>query len=263
MRVLYLGFSDDLGHCLGVGRKLRAQARRLNRLGVETKGYLLYLTGEGNATGSGQEVEFLKVPSPGGSSLLRPLHRRRAYFAQAIELAERQSWDLIYFRYPFSDLALLRFVRRYPGKVVFEHQTTELDELGLRGGRGMKYYSERWLAPRVFRYAAGSVGVTEEIARYEKTRAAGVPDYPTAAIGNGFEVDSVPARQTPPFDGQTLDLLMVATFNPWHGLDRAIEGLARYRGGLKIHLHVVGEGGVLEEYRARVRSLGIEDRVIF
>jgi hypothetical protein len=106
------------------------------------------------------------------------------------------------------------------------------------------------------------VGITNEITRYELSRC-GNPQIPHITIGNGFDVQSVPERQAPLFSGTELDLLFVAHIGAWHGLDRLLKGMSDYRGLVKIHLYIAGDGEVLSRLKVMVRDLGIQDQVFF
>jgi hypothetical protein len=179
MRVLYIGFSDDLGHCLGVGRKLRGQIIHLRKIGVEAHGYLLHLAGNGKETKpskDGSEVEFVGVTPPPANSRFYQMKKRQSYFHAVEEIVRKSTFDLIYFRYPFADLELLRFVRRFRGQVVFEHQTIEPAEIRLRSGRGLSYWSESILA---LLFCTMLEGVWASPARLRPSRNNGSSEIPT------------------------------------------------------------------------------------
>jgi glycosyltransferase involved in cell wall biosynthesis len=107
------------------------------------------------------------------------------------------------------------------------------------------------------------VGVTRQIAAFEKQRVFRNPDYPVEAVSNGYDVESVSHRTPPPFDGHSLRILVVANFAAWHGLDRLIQGLAEYRGDVDIKLDGVGDGAILAESRQAIADAGLETKVIF
>ena len=264
MKMLFLSLADDLAHFLGVGRKIRSQLYWLNQLGVETQGYMYYLTSpelEEAVRGESPYLQTIQVKWPSRMPLLYQLKKRSLYFQKVRQLLSEQSFDLIYFRYPLSDWQLLKLVKQYPGKIVFEHQGMELEEIQSRGGGFLRTSLERWMAPYVFKYTGGSVAVTREVAHFEKHRSR-FRDLPTATISNGFDVALVPQRKAPAFDGKNLNLLLVANVHLWHGLDRLVQGLAEYSGPLTIQIFVVGMGEHLDEQVAWAKGRGIADRIV-
>lgn len=87
----------------------------------------------------------------------------------------------------------------------------------------------------------------------------------TIQIYNGIDLSSVDVRN-PFFANDALNLLCVAVFNTWHGVDRILNGLADYKkqqGNRRVILHLVGEGQILKELKAQVVHLDLEDSVIF
>jgi hypothetical protein len=78
---------------------------------------------------------------------------------------------------------------------------------------------------------------------------------PHCTIPNGIIVDSVPRRKTPPFDPDSLHILFVGNVSRWHGLDRLIQGIAAYRGPVRVHFHVVGDGDELDSLKQLKASI--------
>lgn len=90
----------------------------------------------------------------------------------------------------------------------------------------------------------------------------GNPKKPHITIGNGFDVVSVPVRQSLECK-KNLHPICVADIRHWHGLDRLLRGLAIYDGVPKIILHIAGNGVDLPHLQQLTSDLGITDRVIF
>ena len=67
MKILYLAYSDDLRYLVGVGKKIQAQIRCLNELGLEAGGRVLYLTSTVSEEAVEQfrpEIKFSRMPVP-------------------------------------------------------------------------------------------------------------------------------------------------------------------------------------------------------
>lgn len=88
---------------------------------------------------------------------------------------------------------------------------------------------------------------------------------PTIQITNGIDFDVV-SRRKASLDGNAVNVLAVAAFSPWHGVDRFIEGMAKYYegdGSRNVVLHLAGGGSELDSLQSLVRSRGLEDHVVF
>jgi glycosyltransferase involved in cell wall biosynthesis len=118
--------------------------------------------------------------------------------------------------------------------------------------------AERQWARRVLPHAAGLVAVTPEILDYETSRA-GWP-IPGHVMPNGADPLSIPAS-TPTLDPSRVDIICVASFYPWHGIDRIIAGLAAEPEVTDVHLHLIGDGVALASLRQLAGDLGVLERV--
>ncbi|MGE0569248.1 MAG: glycosyltransferase, partial [Bacteroidia bacterium] len=177
----------------------------------------------------------------------------------------KENVDIILFRYPPANKYLYKLVREYKDKIVFEHNTKELEEIKY-GGENTKlnefvYNCERIYGPKVLKCAKGIVGVTNEITRYELQRSKN-STLKSATISNGIAVNKFRLRTPPIYDRTNLNILMLCG-SPvvWHGEDLVIKGLAEYKGNIKIHFYIVGS--VLESSKDLVKKLSLENKVSF
>jgi glycosyltransferase involved in cell wall biosynthesis len=155
-------------------------------------------------------------------------------------------------RYPYYDGHVLRFVREAP-PVVFEIQTKFDLELPAASA-----VLERQWATQLLPEAAGLVAVTPEILAYERARAGW--DIPGHVMSNGADPDSIPFT-APRLAADRIDLVCVASFYAWHGVDRIICGMAAEPDVQDVHLHLVGDGPALAQIKALAADLGVTDRV--
>lgn len=173
--------------------------------------------------------------------------------------AKEQSNTILFFRYPLASRSLYRFCLKFGKRIIFEHNTKEPEELLLRlksyrfrdylyflrkmeVSRLLKeitiYLKERYWGPKVMELVRGGIGVTSEIAEFQKERSAG---YLTRVVGNGVLCELFPMHIQPAYNKQRLDVLLICSFpNQWHGADRLLKGLIQYKGSTAIHLHLVG-----------------------
>ena len=172
-------------------------------------------------------------------------------------LSESLRPDLVYFRYPGAYEPLLRYVSAFPN-VVFEHNTIEGKEY-----TGISKDRELALGPQIISAAAGVIGVTREIAEYERERSR--PDLPIFVLPNSLDTvpEEEPDERPPLSPGMALHMIMAARFDSWHGVERIIEGIAQSATRSKFVLHLVGGGPALAKYHRLVREHGLSKQVIF
>lgn len=161
--------------------------------------------------------------------------------------------DVFMLRYYVHDPFQYLFVRRCPKPVVFFSHTLEVPELRSEGGLigRVRAVLESFIGRRTLALADGLVGVTEEVLDYQMGRAA-VDREHTTVYPNGVIWSDAPLNDTR--DATVPELLFVANFVPWHGLDElldSIEGSSE-----RFVLHVVGTVPAVTAQRARA-----DDRV--
>lgn len=87
---------------------------------------------------------------------------------------------------------------------------------------------------------------------------------PAINIENGIDVSNIPVRKPINHKG-TIHILALASMSYWHGYDRLIKSLAKYKGDQKVIIHMVGgnDGGCLPEWKELTHRLKLDDKVIF
>ncbi|MCK9164109.1 MAG: glycosyltransferase family 1 protein, partial [Bacteroidales bacterium] len=90
----------------------------------------------------------------------------------------------------------------------------------------------------------------------------------TIKISNGVDFDSLPLKKTYREKPSILQLLVVAELHYWHGVDRAISGLAEYvntNDQQKVHLNIVGKPERASGFalKQQVEKLGLNDYITF
>ncbi len=247
MQIIYI----SIGHVAqGVLKKLEDKTIMLSKAGVKTD---LWLVG---ASVLPQPPVTFKAFSPELGLALRVarwpllwrlyilLEQYAIYQAIKAQLDRQKGFDYIMLRYPIADLFLWRFIKRYPGKVIFEHNSLEQPELNLRRKAAFDfkyfYWNEKIFGQQVRAHAAGLIGVTDEITQYQ--RRISKTNIPNVTISNGINVQRVSVKKGDRFDGKHLNLLMLTGSGvPWHGVDILLKGLSLYRGSVKIHVIVAGQ----------------------
>jgi len=246
MKILQLAFAGT--DQAGVHRKLAEQVTALRTCGQEVQSLVVADTTVAPAPVG---APYTLVDLPGGG--FDATSRSMAYHV-FWEAANRMRPDIVYMRYPMYDSHTLRFVRE-PAPVVFELQTIFANEVS----SVVAEREARWAAP-VLAEAAGLVAVTGEILEYETARAGyAIPGH---IMPNGADANGIPFTTPVPGDG-VVNVLCVASLQPWHGIDRLIVGLASEPDVTDVHLHVVGDGITLPGLKELVHEAGLNDRVHF
>lgn len=87
---------------------------------------------------------------------------------------------------------------------------------------------------------------------------------PSVALGNGVDMVSTPLAGDSHHEG--LQMIAVATMNPWHGYDRMIKGMAEYyKDGprnKKVYFTMIGSGKEIPRYRDLIQQNHLEDYVV-
>lgn len=148
--------------------------------------------------------------------------------------------DAVILRYPKLPIGWQWFLRRVKVPVITEHHTDEVAEVVGGGGflRRAAAAVECHLRKGFLRRVDGFIAVTPEIMQ---AVCVANPNAPRGMIPNGIPVNTIPFCRFQPFDGRELSMIFVASeFVYWHGLDRLLEGMLRYRGGCVFRLTLLG-----------------------
>lgn len=153
---------------------------------------------------------------------LRWLRLRVRYHRWLKEQAS--SFDVLIMRYYVHDPVQWFFVRRASIPIIFYSHTLEVPELRMAGGLSgfVRATLESVIGPECLRSASGVVGVTSEVINYQLSRIKSL-DVFTYEYPNG--VMDIPADLSDDRVGQVPELLFVANFLPWHGLDNLIQAV--------------------------------------
>ncbi len=246
MRILYIAFAGT--DQSGVHRKLAEQVHALRAGGQEVE-CLVFADTRIAPAPLNTPYRVIDVPGGGFGS-----ESRAVAFQHCSDALKRFAPDIVYMRYPIYDGFVLRFIREAP-PVVFELQTIFKNE----SPPHVAAFEQTW-AERVLPETAGIVAVTSEILAYETARAGW--DIPGHLMPNGADAHTIPFT-SPILATDRVDLLCVASFYPWHGIDRLIVGFAAEPDVQDVHLHLVGDGPTLADVRQLAEQAGVSGRVHF
>lgn len=248
----------------GVIDKVQNQISILKNLGTDVELILI-----SNETKSLQNKEYLMTKRTNSYSIFNILKLIKTSFQIAYKLENEiknyTNLDYIYIRYPNSFLCYPKkiFAKKHIFKIIFEHNTKELEQYKLVSGIFYLLYILDFLFGKFLRsHSDAIICVTDEISQYQLKRCNN-PNKPHITLGNGLNVNSVELRNFPKEIIGGLSLLCVANVSKWHGLNRLIEGLTTYRGSLEVTLHIAGDGSDITSLKQLVENLKLQNRVIF
>ncbi|HNW47549.1 MAG TPA: glycosyltransferase [Thermotogota bacterium] len=258
MKVFFPVFQWAKPSMQGVLKKVSDQTKALRSL-VEEIRTTVYGYHEKKCVLDG-DVRYENIEPTCKRYLLQLWQVRKKSFELALKDIEQFHPDIIYTRYPLGDPTSIDFLKKIPYRIplVFEQQSITVKELKVLN-KPVYILFEKAFGHRLVNLSSGIVGVTDEIVQYESSR---LKTQRAILVSNGVGVSSVPLRSPPPFDQKRLEILFVGSTNPWHGLDRLLFGLEKYRGKVEIKLHIVG----IEEddsIRSLAKTLSIQERVQF
>lgn len=183
-------------------------------------------------------MESKRVHAHQGESRLKKLSNwisLRQEYHQWLRQQEDQV-DLFLLRYYVHDPFQLHFLKTVKKPVVLVHHTLEGPELAMGGGLRARVRStlDNLLAVPAIRSAAGIVGVTHEILKYEEDRAGGIRTsiyvYPNGVFFDDQETLDDQRGDIPEF------LFVAGSFAPWHGLDLLLSLLKNEKADFRLHL---------------------------
>jgi len=258
MKVFYPVFQWAKPSMQGVLKKVSNQTEAIKKIGVEIK--TLIYGFHNSSLPQFAELEYVSLEPKAGTYTKQLLEIRRRSFERAITDIRSSNPDLIYSRYFMSDPLSIMFLKKIPRKipVIFESQAIVPKEL-LQQKKYHYYLFEKLFHRALSPYVTGIIGVTDEIAKYEKRKN---PSAFTLTVPNGIGVNSVPLRKYKPNHNE-ISLLFVGSVNRWHALDRVIQGMSLFGEAKSLHLHIVGTGDQEGYLKTLTKNLGLEQQVTF
>lgn len=182
----------------------------------------------------------------------------RKLYAQIYPVLKREHKDVFLFRFPGADLYLLWMTFRLSNRIVFEHNTIEIDELKMNAGRYLNNYfirSEKYITPIIHAFSKGIISVTDEIRKYHAEKS--LVRKRSATITNAIDVSAFKLREPLAFNGKTINVVTVigSGVKDWYGLDRFFKALDNYKGGFDFRIYIVGDNFEAEIQQAERLNL--------
>jgi hypothetical protein len=235
----------------GINKKISYQAQSAKELGLDIDFIVL------NTVVNKEEdnLLFIKIKLSNNSFVQRI---QKLFFVYDLisKNVDLENYDYIIIRYMVPDISSIKFIRTYGNKVITEHHTNELVEiLSYQGfSNKIRFYLEKFRGVSFLKNVSGLIGVTEEIRKIEISRSGNIP---STVISNGINVKDTSFTKFNKKNQTKITLIFVASYTAnWHGIDRLLSGLKRYRGNQNIELLLIG--GIKDEYIKYVQNINKE-----
>ena len=242
----------------GVNTKVIAKIKALNDLGLPVKGIILY---------ENEKLDLSSFPDKYYDKyyfnsrkfynlilVFRPLGiinsflvKRRFVKHLYNKILKNKTIDLIITRYGISDFNTLWFVKKLNGKILYESNTNEIEQLKLVYKGVLKspiwatydYFCEKYFGPVVLRRVKGVICVTNEIAKFQSQRIGNKFNNLVEVVSNGIKCNTI-KRKKKVVVVEVLNLIMIrGTDAPWHGYEIIRDAVLK--SSSKFRLYVVGD----------------------
>lgn len=265
MNLLYFSIDDD-SPTSGLSKKIKSQA---SALGTSTDGLWLLMASRKSGIKLyrfEKETSKLVLIDHEPGEIRRSVFLRYEYYAKNVasafkNICEKESINAVYCRRIPMMPCLIKMLRtgkqKYQFTLGYEIPTfpylQEYNKLKHCHILVSEFLFSRSLYSLVDHFFIITDSKNREKIRFRKW----------SRITNGVDVEKLPIRAIPPFDGKELHVLALANVAFWHGLDRLIEGIDGSEKNRRAILHIVGEGPDIPRLRRKVESRHLTDQVIF
>ena len=164
----------------------------------------------------------------------------------------KKKYDFIYIRHVAFDLKgynALKYLNKISNCIYLEFPTFAMPEKNLKNT--IKYYFNKKIHKYVYKAVLDSLD--EEAYK-----------MPTLRITNGTDLSLIETRK--PTNSETINVLMVAYLQEYHGVDKIINACKSYYhdgGNREVIFHIVGEGPVYNQLVKQCKEEGMENHVHF
>ncbi|MBA6352884.1 glycosyltransferase family 4 protein [Colwellia sp. BRX9-1] len=120
----------------------------------------------------------------------------------------------------------------------------------------------KWIENYTWKNATHTLPVTDVLA--DHLRKVGVKEQNITVIHNGVNQPFIDEMLAKPIANNKKEIVIGFTgfIHPWHGMDKAIEAIAKHK-DLPLKLICVGDGNILPELKEQAKGLGISDKIEF
>lgn len=249
--ILYLTINENISpEKGGVARKLLAKVEAIQNISTSCRLLNATISYEHDDTVTVTDTPaFVNIEigiKAANTGYLNKINCDVAFYEKLVAYIERNrfSFDRIIFRYPLTTKGLKNFSRHFDKKIVFEHNSKEIEEqrltiknkqyaeFGIFPSRFFYWYqekvyplyAEKYLFKATTGHAYAGACVTREIADYERSRN---HSYKTFVSSNFYDVSKASLSESHYEEGTLLTLgMIVTTTAAWYGLERLLRSFS-------------------------------------
>ena len=247
-KLIYIASAPiDFAKLDGVSKKILDQCNAFYKAGFDVD--IIYRTG--------QSILLYNIES----KISKYLRKGRSYLDVLITAKKLVGeYGSVYVRYPKSEhflISLMKGFKKFGAKIVIEIPTFPYHKEGIHSLKGrIIAYLDKFFRNQLHKYV-------DRICTYSADDE--IFGIKTIRTINGIDFSRFIPDLTP-VDSNEINLIAVSSMYIVHGYDRLIEGMYNYYkegGDRRIHLHIIGEGDVDEDYKALVANRGLCSHVTF
>ncbi len=248
-KVLYISIFCKTNESLlsdGVMKKINLHINCLEQLGCEVD--YVYNDGENIFFHNNKKDIFLSEMKYKGYKYFNDLMHQTKLFIKKHNL----DYDFVYIRYvSFSPKGMnaLKYISKHSNCIYLEFPTFVIPERSLKNN--IKNFFNKYLHKYVYKAVVDSLD----------NEAFGMP---TLRIINGTDLKQIVPRK--PTDSNSINVLVVAFLQKYHGVDKIINSTRDYyaNGGQRdVVFHIVGEGPVYSELVNQCKQYNLDNHIIF
>lgn len=265
-KLMFLVHFGNIVKSSGIIEKIITQSTVMHEEGLLYKTFILYNKDQVNDIKKYNVydyISFVPYENQNGTNKIQKFKNANDIYKKYEEICENEknNYDLIYMRFNPIFPGFIRLTKKYKGKFVFEHNSIELTEFKANKSVYnvvMSYIFDKSIRKNAF----GFVAVTDQIYKYQKSLYGQINGI---CIPNGIDVYKYDVRRTPKYDGKNINLLFVGNIRYWHGLDRIMNAIAKYKknGKRNIHLTICGPINEKDSLTPLIKELNLEKSVEF
>ncbi len=284
--ILYLTINENISpEKGGVARKLLAKVEAIQNISSSCRLLNATISYEHDDTVTVTDTPaFVNIEigiKAANTGYLNKIHCDVAFYEKLVAYIERNrfSFDRIIFRYPLTTKGLKNFSRHFDKKIVFEHNSKEIEEqhlaiknkqyaaFGIFPSRFFYWYqekvyplyAEKYLFKATTGHAYAGACVTREIADYEKSRN---HRYNTFVSSNFYDVSKASLSVSHYEEGSLLTLgVIVTTTAAWYGLERLLKSFGSVQD--QYRLIIAGLSGADPYMQRLISEYRIEKNITF
>ena len=169
--------------------------------------------------------------------------------------------EFIYERYNLYQPAGIWASKLFNIPLILEVNAPLVEERSRYSGLSLVKFA-KWIENYTWKNATHTLPVTNVLA--DHLRNAGVKENNITVIHNGVNQSFIDEMLAKPINNNKKEIVIGFTgfIHPWHGMDKAIDAIAKYK-ALPLKLICVGDGNILPELKAQANALEISDKIEF